>query len=396
MKDMTLRNLPCFEPASMTHPLNIVWKKAKCDYVIDIYNKKYIDFTSTIFVMNIGHSNKRVKKYLHKQLNKNLFHTYMFASKIKIDFLSKLIRFTPDFCEKAFLLSSGTEATEASVKLMRSYKKGKKVIVSIKGAMHGRTMAAELMKGSGYYKHPEFKQLSFPNTKSVFLKDFNKLKIDKKKIGGFMIETYQGWSAKFLPKKYIKDLVEFANKNKILVCFDEIQSGFARTGKLFGFEHYDVVPDLICVGKGMGGGLPLSGVLGRKKILDIFNAGDMSSTHSANPLCCAAGLAVIEEIENESLIFESKDKGELLKDKLQLMMDCYPKIIKEINCTGLLASIIFKNKKIATKICLKALNKGLLLVHTGRESIKIGPPLVIKRNNLVKGLAILEKVISGL
>jgi len=382
-----------YEPKSMQNPLGITWKKAKNEFVWDSNNKKYIDFTSTIFVTNVGHSNKRVNKYVKRQINKNLIHSYTFNNEPREKFTKKLIEMTPDFCEKVFLLSSGTEATEAAVKLMRGYTK-RNIIVSFKGAMHGRTMAAELMKGSGIYSHKDFVQLDFPTLGSNFIKEINKLNINTKDIAGFMIETYQGWSAKFPDKEYIQNLCSFAKENNSLVCFDEIQSGLGRTGRLFGYEYFNVVPDLICIGKAIGNGLPLSGVLGRREILDTPSVGDMSSTHSANPISCSAGLAVLEEMESKHIVYNAYLRGVTLIGRIIGMLDCGHNKIAGWHSRGLVASIIFENKYIASHVCKTALKKGLLLVYTGRESIKVGPPLIISEKNLIMGLDILRSVIN--
>ena len=393
-------NLKRYEPKSMQSFLPVVWKKAVNDIVTDINGKKYIDFTSSMINMNVGHSNKRVKKYVKRAINKNLLHTYTFAHELREKFLKKLINFTG--VEKAFLLSSGTEATEAAVKLMRKFT-GRKKILSFKGAMHGRTMAAELMKDSGAYKHRDFIQLPFPDSDKDF--SASQIKVDPNKIAGVMIETYQGWSARFLPWGYIKELYNFCRRKNILICYDEIQSGFFRTGKLFGFEHYPIEcnePDLICIGKGIGGGLHLSGVLGKKDILDTPNVGDMSSTHSANPLCCAAGLAVIEELEKISSydrdIFGESNIEKLL-NKIGILKWEFGKIKRNanapvmINHTGMVAALIFDNKELATEVCRECLERGLILIYTGIESIKMGPPLTITEKNLKKGLNILKEVI---
>lgn len=388
-KKKIFKKLEAFEPKSMRNFLPIVWKSAKKDIVKDIEGKKYIDFTSTIFVQNFGHSNKKVKKYIKKQLDKNLLHSYTFAHKGRVKLLEKLTKLTG--FKKAFLLSSGTESTEAAVKLMRMFGKSRGVrkIVSFEGSMHGRTMAASIMKNDLEYDHKDFIRLPYPTKESDFLKDIG----DLSEIAGVIIETYQGWSAKFMPLEYVKKLAEICKKNNILLCFDEIQAGLYRCGTLFGYYLYEVKPDLICVGKALGGGLPLSAVLGSKQIMDIPNIGDMSSTHSANPLCCAAGLAIIDEIENLD-IYKLKNKINLFKMRLELIKNKFSKLIKEFVCHGMVGSLIFNDKQIASEICLKCLNKGLLLVHTGRESIKFGPPIVIKNKNINKGFDILEEVLN--
>jgi len=180
-----------------------------------------------------------------------------------------------------------------------------------------------------------------------------------------------------------------------------MQAGFGRTGKAFGFEHYNVKPDLICCGKGMGGGLSLSAVLGRAEIMDLPDVGNMSSTHSANPLVCSAGLAVIEEIEKHRLIDEAARKGILLFNALANLQDSYPNYINRVLGRGLIAAVLFRhpitgktNALFASRVAELCMQKGLLVVHTGRESIKIGPPLTISDGALLEGVSVLGESIS--
>jgi 4-aminobutyrate aminotransferase-like enzyme len=281
-------------------------------------------------------------------------------------------------------------------------------------------MGAEMLKGNpssmGWigFMDPHMHHLPFPYPWSVpageedhydwaahFRKDMDSLKstgVDLGTICGFMIESYQGWGAVLYPKKYIQELVKFARAHNILVTFDEIQGGFGRTGKMFVYEHYQVEPDLLCLGKGMSGSLPLSAVIGRRRILDLPDIGSMSSTHSANPLCCAAALANIEEIISKNLIAQARRKGKILHKGLKNLQKKYPQYISYILGEGLLAAILVvdpvtkgPNGLLASRVCEKAMQKGLLLVHTGRESIKIGPPLMIPDAALLEGLAVLEE-----
>lgn len=421
-----LEDLENYESRSMHGQLPIVWDKAEDFQVFDKYGNCWIDFTSTIFLTNTGHSNPMIIKALQKQLNQKLIHTYTFAHEIRAKFLKKLVEITPDYLEKAFLLSAGTEATECAVKLMRMYGQtislSKIGIVSFKGSMHGRTMGAEMLKGDPKssswigYLDPHMYQLPFPypwsanlpqeghyNWGGHFQKDIQPLckkGVNFDDICGFIIESYQGWGAIFYPKAYIQALATFAGEHDILVIFDDIQGGFGRTGKLFAYQHYDVEPDLVCLGKALSGGLPLSAVMSRKEIMDLPETGSMSSTHSANPLCCAAALANIEELESKNLIEESARKGEILHSSLNKLRHKYSNYISYVFGKGLLAAIIVTNPKthrpdglIASRICEKTMQKGLLLVHTGRESIKIGPPLTISEDALNEGLAVLEESI---
>ncbi|MFC1674280.1 aspartate aminotransferase family protein [Candidatus Omnitrophota bacterium] len=423
-----LEDLDKYESRSMHGQLPVVWDRAEDFQVFDKYGNCWIDFTSTIFLANTGHSNPMVIKALKRQLDQKLIHTYTFAHEIRARFLKKLIEMTPDYLEKVFLLSAGTEATECAIKLMRMHGQAvnpsKIAIVSFKGSMHGRTMGAEMLKGDPKisawigYMDPNIYHLPFPypwiaradtetdyDWAKHFYRDIDALKEKKlnfDNITGFIIESYLGWGAIFYPPAYIQALVTFAKEHNILVTFDEIQGGFGRSGKLFAYQHYDVEPDLICLGKALSGGLPLSTVVGRGKIMDLPEVGSMSSTHSGNPLCCAAALANLEVIGSGDLIQESLRKGLILHGRLNEIKNRFPNCISYIFGKGLLAGIIFGDPLnldpndiiFASKVCERAMQKGLLLVYTGRESIKIGPPLTILDDALMEGLDVLEEVIT--
>ena len=213
-----------------------------------------------------------------------------------------------------------------------------------------------------------------------------------------MFETFQGWGAIFYPVKYIQLFAKICRKNNILLTFDEMQAGFGRTGKNFGFEHYKVKPDIICCGKGMGGGIAVSGVVGKKKIMDLPGVGNMSSTNSANPIACSAGIAVIEEIQKKKLTLKSKNKGIFLHKGLNNIKKKFPNLF-DVYGKGLIASMIFDKKILNINHKLKLLvedsmKNGLLLCYTGRESIKIGPPLTITIDALAEGLEIIEKSVE--
>lgn len=423
-----LEDLVRYESRSMHGQLPVVWDRAEDFQVWDRLGNCWIDFTSTIFVANAGHANPSVKKAIQQMLDKNLLHSYTFATEIRAKYLRKLIEFTPAQFEKAFLLSSGTEATECALKLMRlnglAAGKRKGGIISFEESMHGRTMGAQMLGGTPAQREwigredPNIYRLPFPypwalwnedagrpSSREKFQRDIEQLVslgVDfKRDICGFIMESYLGWGAVFYPKDYIQALVEFAKANDILVAFDEIQGGFGRTGRLFAYQHYEVEPDLICCGKGMSSSLPLSAVLGRASIMDLPDVGSMSSTHSANPLSCAAGLANIEVIELQNLVPESERKGEILFSRLGEMEKQFRERISCVLGKGLLAALILvdpANGKpdgdTASKVCERAMQKGLLLVHTGRESIKIGPPLTIPDAALLEGLDVLAESIE--
>lgn len=422
-----LCDLERYESRSMHGQLPVIWDRAVGFQVYDTCGNCWIDFTSTIFVTNTGHANPRITFALQKAINNELLHTYTFAHEMRALFLKKLIKTTPKQFEKAFLLSSGTEATECAVKLIRMYGQtigpSKLGIISFKGAMHGRTLGAEMLKGNPAqsawigYSDPNMHLLPFPYPWTAkdplekkydwakhFEEDMHSLKtkgLNFDNIAGFIIESYLGWGAVFYPNEYIQALVSFAKKHDCLVAFDEIQGGFGRSGKLFAYQHYNVEPDLLCLGKALSGSLPLSAVVGSQKIMDIPEFGSMSSTHSANPLCCAAGLANLEAFELGNLVYESVRKGGILHKRLNHLKRKYSDRISHVFGKGLLAGVLFKNPEtgkpdglFASRVCEKAMQKGLLLVHTGRESVKIGPPLTITDDALHEGIDVFDEALS--
>ena len=409
------------EAQAMHGQLPMVWDRADDFQVYDQWGNIWLDFTSTIFVANAGHGNQRIVKALKEVLDKPLLHTYTYASSERIDYLEYLIKNTPKQFEKAFLLSAGTEATEAALKLMRlnGQQQGKRKcgVICFNGAFHGRTMGAQMMTGSEParewigYQDPNIHHLNFPypweidNPEEFFNIEIEQLLKDRgldadRDLCGFMLETFQGWGAVFYPKDFVQALMKFAKKHNMLVAFDEMQAGFGRTGKLFGYEHYEVEPDILCCGKGASSGLPLAIVLGSKEVMDLPDIGSMSSTHSANPLVCVAGHQNLKVMLEDGLIDNSKNLGNIFHQRLNEIKNRYPNHLKYIFGKGLLAALIFMDKNgkplssLCDKISEKAFQKGLLVVHTGRESIKLAPPLSITKEALLEGLDVLETCIK--
>jgi len=354
-------------------------------------------------------------------LDKPLLHTYTYPSSERINYLEYLIKNTPKQFEKAFLLSAGTEATEAALKLMRlnGKKQGKRKggVICFNGAYHGRTMGAQMMTGNDNakewvgYQDPNIHHLKFPypwevdNPIDFFNREIEKLLRQKdlnpdKDLCGFMLETFQGWGAVFYPNEFIKAISKFSKKHNMLLAFDEMQAGFGRTGRLFGYEHYEVEPDILCCGKGASSGLPLAIVLGAQDVMDLPGIGSMSSTHSANPLVCVAGYQNLKAMLDDDLIDNSRKLGNLLHQRLNEIKSKYPKHLKYIFGKGLLAALIFVDENgnalsdLCDKISEKAFQKGLLVVHTGRESIKLSPPLSITKEALLEGIDVLEQCIK--
>jgi 4-aminobutyrate aminotransferase / (S)-3-amino-2-methylpropionate transaminase / 5-aminovalerate transaminase len=372
------KTLEKYESRSMHGQLPVVWSKAKNDTIWDINGKKYIDFTSGVGVACAGHNNPRVMAAIWAE---DLYFSYTYPTENRAKYLEALCVYTG--FDKAFLVSAGTQAAESACRLMRLYgmKTGRKVILSIKGSTHGKTALSQRLKHEDY-------DWTCINEGVKELKDENSITKD---VCGVIIETYEGWSAKFHDKTFIQNVVEICKARDIIVCFDEIQAGFGRTGTFFGYKHYDIPePDLICVGKGITSGVPCAGVLGRRDILDLPEPGSMTSSHSANPLACTAGLANLQEIQR-ILPFVS-DKSKIMFDFLDSKFG--KKYI--VNGKGMVAGIITPTTDFATAVAVEAMNMGLLVIKTDRPSIKIMPPLTIELENLNSGLDILEECISSI
>ena len=374
------------EPESMSAGLPVIWDKAKGHSVWDVFGNKFIDFTSTIFVTNSGHG--AIANAIKKQADK-LIHCYSYPNEPRIQLIERLRRFFPNNY-KFYLASAGSEVTDWATKLMRHYgstfKHKRNVIISYTGSFHGKVGDAAKLEGQEL-------RLNLPKSSKDW--SVHKKLIDRVKhhCCGIMIESYQGWSAEFMPIKYVQWLVTYCKKNKILVCFDEIQGGFWRTGNCFAYEHYEsffssIQPDLICLGKALGGGMPISALAGRK---DLFNVEHMSSTHSANPLCCAGAVEALNILSNSCSDINFTKKISILHKKIKHISD---KFNIKVNGHGFLYGLIFKSKEIADEICYECMRNGLLVVRTGRESIKIGPPLTITKGALEEGLCVLEQAIK--
>ena len=410
-----------FETSNMSPNIKILWDKGEGIHVSDKFKKKYIDFTSGIFTTNIGHNNKFLQKKILKVLKKGITHSYHYFNNPRQKYIEELINFVnKKNLDKCHLVSSGTEATETALKLIKTYgktlDKKKTGIICISGNWHGRTVGSQMLSGKnkqsewiGYFDksihHIDFPYpWSLKSTKQT-AKNFFKKSIKKKfgsnynfrkNISAILLETFQGWGAIFYPKDYVKEIEKFCKKNNILLCFDEMQSGFCRTGKNFGFEHYNVSPDLICCGKGMGSGFPISGVITSKKIIENKYVSGLSSTHSANPLSCEAGLATIQFMRKNKLANKTKKLGLFFHKFLKKLNKKYPSIVNITLGKGLIGSIIFKDaynlkaREIADLFCNECLKHKLLVCNTGRESVKLGPPLIINKKQLIEALNIID------
>ncbi len=420
------QSLPIFkalqaaEPRSMMGQPPVLWHKADDFTVYDKWGNRWIDWSSCVLVSNVGHGARAIKDALTQKIQQGLLASYVFVHEDRVRLCRELQSLSPDPKRyRVFLLTTGSEATENCIKLSKAYalkKHGpqKRYLVSFVNAFHGRTLGAQLAGGMPRLKQwigecdRTFVQAPFPDgfknpdtSFDLFLKTLRDLGIAFKDIAGVMTESYQGVGPDFLPVEYARKLEAFCREHDICLTMDEVQAGFGRTGKMFCFEHYGIRPDLIACGKGISSSLPLSAVIGRSDIMDLFPPGSMTSTHSASPLCVAASLANIKLLKKGPYLKNAANLGRILGPELHRIQARYPKALGCATGLGLVAGIqVVKpgtrepDAETATAINLKCVQKGLLMfapVGIGGECLKIAPPLTINKEALLEGLAVLEE-----
>jgi 4-aminobutyrate aminotransferase-like enzyme len=416
----TFRALAASEPRSMMGQPPVVWDRAEGFQVFDRWGNVWIDWSSCVLVSNVGHGRKEICEAVQKILAQPLLATYVFVHEGRAELTRALQALSPDPQNyHVFLLTTGSEAMENCIKLARTYALEKygprrKYIVSFNNAFHGRTLGAQLAGGMDKAKKwivdegKTFVQVPFPDgfknedtSFELFLKTIAEKGVEPDEIAGVMTETYQGVGPDFLPYDYAQEMQDFCRKYDIVMVFDEVQAGFGRTGKTFGYQHYDVTPDLIACGKGITSSLPLSAVIGRKDIMGLYAPGSMTSTHSGSPLSAAAALASLGIIQKENLVENARRLGEVLIPELQRIRSKYPDVLGCVQGRGLVAGIQVVRKgtrepgsDTALKINEKCFQKGLLMfapVGVAGECVKIAPPLVINEEALQEGIGVLEE-----
>jgi len=422
-------SLPIFEslgqsePRSMMGQPPIVWDKAEGFTVSDPWGNRWIDWSSGVLITNAGHGREEIRAALRKVIDQELLASYVFVHERRARLAQMLRELSPDPQKyRVFLMSTGSEATENCIKLSKTYglqKYGphKKYFVSFNYAFHGRTMGAQLAGGVERQKQwmvdrdASFVQVPFPDgyknvdtSFDLFLNTLRDKGVPAGRIAGLMTETYQGGGPDFLPVDYAQKLEAFCHAHDIVMCYDEVQAGFGRTGKMFGYEHYGVRPDLIACGKGISSSLPISAVIGREDIMELYPPGSMTSTHSGSPLPVAAAIANLEIIQKEHLVERAARLGEILIPELHRIRLKHPQVLGCVQGKGLVAGIqVVKpgtktpDPDMALKINLACFQKGLLMfapVGAAGECIKIAPPLTITEDALREAIQVLEEAVD--
>ncbi len=375
----------------------ISFKLGKGSYLYSSDNKKYLDFVQGIAVNSLGHSHPKLIKTIKDQ-SKKLWHV---SNAFQIPEGEKLAK---KLCNKTFadfvmFQNSGTEATEAAVKVARRYfysigKPNKNRILCVKNSFHGRTLAAIFASGSkkmteGFGpKIPGFDHFNFGNHSSL------KKKINKN-TAAIMVETIMGEGGiKVIPDWCLKELRHLCNKKKILLILDEVQCGIARSGDFFAFEKSKVKPDIVPIAKGIGGGFPIGAVLMNKKVASGMVAGSHGSTFGGNPLAMSVGNTVMDIVTKKSFLNNVKRLSKYFLERLNYIKSRHPKTIKEIRGKGLLIGIqLYKDP---TKFIQKLMDNRLLTIRAAENVIRVLPPLNVKKNEIDAALKIILKACNDL
>ena len=384
-----------FQAMTTPSPLALTVKKAKGAYITSKTGKKYLDFIAGVSACSLGHRHPKVVSAIRKQTKKYM-HVMVygeFAQEPSVTLCKELVAILPENQESIYLTNSGTEAIEGAIKLAKRATGRSELIGSYK-SYHGSTHGALSLLGSEHQK--EGYRPLVPGTRFIRFNSIKDLVQITTSTAAVLLETIQGGAGFILPNEnYLKKVKERCQEVGALLILDEIQPGFGRTGLFFGFEHYSVEPDIVVMGKGMGGGLPVGAFSSSLSLLRLFKDNPKLghiSPFGGNPVIAAASLATLRELRDSQIIFQIKKKEALFRQELK------HKKIKEIRGKGLMLALIVENPDTANKIIFKCLEKGLILFWLlwEKNAIRISPPLTIKEKEIIKGCRIIQEVLDSI
>lgn len=373
-----------------TLPIEISYGQGS--YLFDKNNKKYIDFTSGIGVNSLGYNNTDWKNSIISQLNKFQHLSNIFTNDSTISLAKKLCELSG--IGKVFFANSGAEANECAIKLARKYSfnkygEGRSTILSLKQSFHGRTLATLTATGQDKFHNYFFPfPTGFNYVTANSIDDLQeKLTSD---VCAIIMEAIQGEGGVHpLNNEFVLATCKMAKEKDILIIFDEVQCGIARTGSLFGYNNFNVEPDIVTCAKGLGAGLPIGAVLCNEKLSTTFKPGDHGSTFGGNPVVCAGATSVLNQLCNTNSYSEIIFKGELIKETI---LNKNLKIVKDVRGLGLMLGIEIDGD--SSIVQEKALENGLLVLTAGKNVVRLLPPLNISVEDVKEGLKILVKVLK--
>lgn len=390
----TIRDIFFAHQAQTTaQPIGLEVKKARGSYIIDKKNKKYLDFVAGVSACTLGHSHPKVIRAVRRQMRKYL-HVMVYGEFVQEEpaqLVKLLADQLPEKLSCTYLTNSGTEGIEGALKLAKRAT-GRYRIISANNAYHGNTQGA--MSVMGYEERKSAYRPLIPGTSFIQFNDIEDLEKIDEQTAAVILETIQGGAGFITPNKnYMKAVRKRCDEVGALLILDEIQPGMGRTGKLFAFEHYDIVPDIFVTGKGLGGGFPVGAFCTSKELMGLLQDKPILghiTTFGGHPVIAAACHATLKTLLNSNLIAQTLEKEQFIREQLQ------HREIKEIRGKGLMLALILSSPELAKQVVKIALDRGLLLFFLLFENraIRITPPLTISKKELKKGCDIIVNILD--
>ena len=382
-----------YQAQTTNNPIGLEILKAEGSYIYDKNNKKYLDFVAGVSASNLGHKNKKIKDAVIDQIEK-YWHVMVYGEFIQeptVKLCELISKNLPNSLSNTYLTNSGTEAVEAAMKLAKRVT-GRSQFVAAKNGYHGNTQGA--MSVMGFEERKRAYRPLIPDINFVEFNNESNISIINNKTAAVILETIQGGAGFILPKKnYLKKIKNQCDKVGALLILDEIQPGIGRTGKLFAFEHYGIIPDIIVYGKGLGGGFPIGALSSSYENMSLFKENPVLghiTTFGGHPVISAAAYANLKETLDSGLMSLVSKKEKLFRKYLK------HELIQEVRGKGLMLALILKEKKITSKLVTKSLEKGLILFYLLFETkaVRITPPLTVSDQEIKIGCKIILEVLD--
>lgn len=368
----------------------LIFIKGKGSYLWDIQGRKFLDFFPGWGVGNLGHCHTKVMSAVRDQISKLIFvpNNYYNIPQAK---LARELNFWSKNDFKSFFCNSGAEANEAAIKLSRKFGQGRFEIITFSDSFHGRTLAA--LSATGQNKYQEGFAPLMPGFKTVKFNDLAAVSgaVTDKTVA-IMLELIQGEGGiNIAGKDFVQGLRRLCDQNNLLLIIDEVQTGIGRTGRMFAWQSYEVLPDIFTLAKSLGGGLPIGVMMARKALADLFTPGTHASTFGGAPVVCKAALAVLTSVQKEKLLAKARKSGEYLMAKLKGLKEKYD-FIKDARGMGLMCGLELDRD--GSKVVESCIKHGLLLNCTHGSVLRIMPALAVSKKEIDKAIAILDKALK--
>jgi len=391
LKDKFLK----YQAQTTNNPIGLKVLKAEGSYIYDTNNKKYLDFVAGVSASNLGHKNNKIKEAVIAQIEK-YWHVMVYGEFIQeptVKLCELISNNLPNSLSNTYLTNSGTEAMEAAMKLAKRVT-ARSEFIAAKNSYHGNTQGA--MSIMGFEERKRAYRPLLPDINFIEFNNENDILLINNKTSAVILETIQGGAGFIIPSKnYLKKIKNQCEKVGALLILDEIQPGIGRTGKLFAYEHYGIIPDILVYGKGLGGGFPIGALSSSYENMSLFKENPILghiTTFGGHPVIAAAAYANLKETLNSGIIDSVNQKEKLFRKYLK------HELIEEVRGKGLMLAIILKGNNSSYKLVSKSLEKGLILFYLLFEpkAVRITPPLTISNIDIKKGCEIILEVLDEL